>query len=101
MNVACGLDALPARCMPTRAALATRVRHAGRRARARRAAAAGCVPGRGLGSSGMTDVVVDAVDGRILGCIVLLDMDLLGTHTANSWAYTTRKTCLSAGPVSH
>jgi hypothetical protein len=42
--------------------------------------------GRGLGSSGATDVVADAVDGRILGCIVLLDMDLLEAHNANSWA---------------
>jgi hypothetical protein len=41
--------------------------------------------GRGLGSSGITDIVVDA-RGRILGCVVLLDTDLLETHTANSWA---------------
>ena len=43
-----------------------------------------CV-GRGLGSSGITDVVADA-QGRLLGCVVLLDLDLLETHSANSWA---------------
>jgi hypothetical protein len=41
--------------------------------------------GRGLGSSGITDIVADA-RGRILGCVVLLDLDLLETHSANSWA---------------
>ena len=43
-----------------------------------------CV-GRGLGSCGITDIVVDAA-GSLLGCIVLLDVDLMRTHTANSWA---------------
>lgn len=42
--------------------------------------------GRGLGSSGATDIVVDASDGRILGCVVLLDVDMMAGHTANSWA---------------
>lgn len=42
--------------------------------------------GRGLGSSGATDIVVDAADGRILGCVVLLDVELMAGHTANSWA---------------
>jgi len=42
--------------------------------------------GRDLGSSGATDIVVDAASGRILGCIVLLDVDLMAAHTANSWA---------------
>jgi hypothetical protein len=42
--------------------------------------------GRNLGSSGATDIVVDGRDGRILGCIVLLDVDLMAAHTANSWA---------------
>jgi hypothetical protein len=42
--------------------------------------------GRKLGSSGATDLVVDAADGRILGCIVMLDVDLMAGHTANSWA---------------
>jgi hypothetical protein len=41
--------------------------------------------GRDLGSSGVTDIVADA-EGRILGCIVLLDVALLETHQANSWA---------------
>ena len=41
--------------------------------------------GRGLGSSGITDIVVDA-GGRMLGCIVLLDAELLAAHGANSWA---------------
>lgn len=43
-----------------------------------------CV-GRGLGSSGITDVVADA-QGRLLGCVVLLDLDLLEAHSANTWA---------------
>lgn len=42
--------------------------------------------GRGIGSSGVTDIVVDASDNRILGCIVLLDVDCFAGHTANSWA---------------
>ncbi|WP_312518230.1 hypothetical protein [Massilia sp.] len=44
-----------------------------------------CV-GRGLGSCGITDIVVDADDGRLLGCIVLLDLDLMGERGANAWA---------------
>lgn len=42
--------------------------------------------GRNLGSSGVTDIVVDPADNRILGCIVLLDVDCFAGHTANSWA---------------
>jgi hypothetical protein len=42
--------------------------------------------GRNIGSSGVTDVVADAADGRILGCVVLLDVDAFAGHTANSWA---------------
>lgn len=42
--------------------------------------------GRNLGSSGVTDIVVDPSDNRILGCIVLLDVDCFTGHTANSWA---------------
>jgi hypothetical protein len=42
--------------------------------------------GRNIGSSGVTDIVVDASDHRILGCIVLLDVDCFDGHTANSWA---------------
>jgi len=41
--------------------------------------------GRGLGSSGITDIVVDA-SGNLLGCIVLLDLDLMATRSANAWA---------------
>jgi hypothetical protein len=41
--------------------------------------------GHGLGSSGITDIVVDA-EGRILGCVVLLDIGMLTPHGANSWA---------------
>jgi hypothetical protein len=90
VNMASGLEAVPAPWVPDAALLADL-----------RAAVAGmpdavhdlvaplllgvCI-GRGLGSSGITDIVADAVDGRILGCIVLLDMDLLAAHTANSWA---------------
>lgn len=43
-----------------------------------------CV-GHGLGSSGITDIVADA-EGRILGCVVLLDIGMLAPHGANSWA---------------
>jgi len=90
VNMASGLDAVPAPCTLDAALHADL-----------RAAVAGmpdvvrdlvgplllgvCI-GRGLGSSGITDIVADAVDGRILGCIVLLDIDLLAAHTANSWA---------------
>jgi hypothetical protein len=42
--------------------------------------------GRDIGSSGVTDIVVDKLDGRILGCVVLLDVDAFAGHTANSWA---------------
>jgi hypothetical protein len=41
--------------------------------------------GHGLGSSGITDIVADA-EGRILGCVVLLDVGMLAPHGANSWA---------------
>ena len=44
-----------------------------------------CV-GRGLGSSGITDIVLDARDGSLLGCIVLLDLDLMEARGANAWA---------------
>lgn len=42
--------------------------------------------GRGIGSSGVTDIVVDGASGSILGCVVLLDVDCFNGHTANSWA---------------
>lgn len=90
VNMASGLDAVPAPCMPD-AALRADLRAAIDGMPAAVHALVGplllgvCL-GRGLGSSGITDVVADAVDGRILGCIVLLDVDLLAAHTANSWA---------------
>lgn len=42
--------------------------------------------GRNIGSSGVTDIVVDKLDNRILGCVVLLDVDCFAGHTANTWA---------------
>jgi len=90
VNMASGLDAVPAPCTPDVALQADlRAALAGMPAAVRDLASPlllGVCVGRGLGSSGVTDIVADAVDGRILGCIVLLDMDLLETHTANSWA---------------
>ena len=56
--------------------------------------------GRGLGSSGVTDIVVDPEDGRILGCIVLLDVDTFAGHTANSWASWKENLPFLAGGVS-
>lgn len=54
--------------------------------------------GRGLGSSGITDIVLDAENGSLLGCIVLLDADLLSAHTANSWATWKDRLPFQAGP---
>lgn len=90
VNMATGLDAVPAPCTPD-AALQADVRAAltGMPVAVRDLVSPlllGICTGRGLGSSGITDIVADAVDGRILGCIVLLDLDLLESHTANSWA---------------
>jgi hypothetical protein len=42
--------------------------------------------GRDLGSSGASDIVADASDGSILGCVVMLDIDRIAQHSANSWA---------------
>ena len=56
-----------------------------------------CV-GRGLGSSGITDIVLDADDGSLLGCIVLLDMDLMGALSANAWATWKDNLPFHAGP---
>jgi len=56
-----------------------------------------CV-GRGLGSSGITDIVLDADNGSLLGCIVLLDLDLMAAHTANSWATWKDNLPFHAGP---
>jgi hypothetical protein len=90
VNMATGVDAIPSSCTPD-AALQADLRSA----LAGMPAAVldlvgplllGVCVGRGLGSSGVTDVVADAVDGRILGGIVLLDMDLMEAQTANAWA---------------
>ena len=90
VNMATGVDAIPSSCTPD-AALQADLRSA----LAGMPAAVldlvgplllGVCVGRGLGSSGVTDVVADAVDGRILGGIVLLDMDLMAAQTANAWA---------------
>jgi hypothetical protein len=55
--------------------------------------------GRNLGSSGATDIVVDAGDKRILGCIVLLDVDCFDGHTANSWATHKENLPFRAGAI--
>jgi hypothetical protein len=90
VNVASGLDAVPA------PVVADARLHADLQAAKRTMPAAvqglvaplllGVCLGRELGSSGATDIVVDAADGRILGCIVMLDVDLMAGHTGNSWA---------------
>jgi hypothetical protein len=57
--------------------------------------------GRGIGSSGVTDIVVDKESGRILGCVVLLDVDCFDGHTANSWAtHKENLPFLAAGGIS-
>jgi len=90
INMATGVDAVPSSCTPDDVLQGDL-----RSALAGMPAAVldlvgplllGICVGRGLGSSGATDIVADAVDGRILGCIVLLDMDLMGARTANAWA---------------
>lgn len=55
--------------------------------------------GRNIGSSGVTDIVVDAFDNRILGCVVLLDVDCFAGHTANSWATHKENLPFVAGTV--
>jgi len=89
VNVASGMDAVPVAALPD-ATLRADLRAAllGMPASVRALVdplLLGICLGRGLGSSGVTDIVVDA-QGRILGCVVLLDLDLLEVHTANSWA---------------
>jgi len=89
VNVASGMDAVPVAALPD-SHLRADLREAllGLPAAVRDLVdplLLGICLGRGLGSSGLTDIVVDA-QGRILGCVVLLDLDLLETHTANSWA---------------
>jgi hypothetical protein len=89
VNVASGWDAVPALAEPD-ARLRADLREAllGMPAAVRglvEPLLLGICLGRDLGSSGATDIVVDA-DGRILGCIVMLDVAMLETHKANSWA---------------
>lgn len=89
VNLASGLDAVPVPVAPTPVLR----RELGEAIAGMPAAVRGLVDplllgvclGQGLGSSGITDIVVDG-EGRILGCVVLLDMELLGPHGANSWA---------------
>jgi hypothetical protein len=90
VNVASGLAAVPAP-VAADAALRADLRAAldGMPAAVRHLVAPlllGVCLGRGLGSSGATDIVVDAASGRILGCIVLLDVDLMAHRGANAWA---------------
>jgi hypothetical protein len=101
VNVASGLSAVPAAAAPD-AQLRADVRSAvlGMPAAVRDLVdplLLGICLGRDLGSSGVTDIVVDA-DGRILGCVVLLDVGLLETHSANSWATWKENLPFAAGP---
>jgi len=90
INMATGVDAVPSSCSPDDALLADlRSALAGMPAAVLELVGPlllGVCVGRGLGSSGVTDIVADAVDGRILGCIVVLDLDLMEAQTANAWA---------------
>lgn len=89
VNLASNLDALPVPVAPTPALR----RELGDAIAGMPAVVRGLVDplllgvclGHGLGSSGITDIVADA-EGRILGCVVLLDIGMLGPHGANSWA---------------
>jgi len=90
VNLASGLDADPAALKPD-AAMSADLMEALRGMPAFLLDAVdplllGICLGRNIGSSGVTDIVVDKVDGRILGCVVLLDVDAFAGHTANSWA---------------
>lgn len=89
VNLASGLDAVPVPAAPTPGLR----RDLGEAIAGMPAAVRGLVDplllgiclGHGLGSSGITDIVADA-DGRILGCVVLLDVGMLAGHGANTWA---------------
>ena len=89
VNLASGLDALPVPVAPTpalRRELGDAI--AGMPAAVRSLVdplLLGVCLGHGLGSSGITDIVADG-EGRILGCVVLLDIGMLGPHGANAWA---------------
>ena len=101
VNVASGLDAVPVAAMADaglRADLSTAL--LGMPAAVRALVdplLLGICLGRNLGSSGVTDIVADA-GGRILGCIVLLDIGLLEQHTANSWASWKENLPFQQGP---
>jgi hypothetical protein len=89
VNMATGIDAVPASCKPDALRADLHAALAGMPTSVldlMDPLLLGVCVGRGLGSSGATDVVADAVDGRILGCVVLLDMDAMEAHTANTWA---------------
>lgn len=52
---------------------------------------------RGLGSSGITDVVADAY-GTILGSVTLLDVDCVAGRSANAWATWKENTPFAPAP---
>ncbi|WP_296949871.1 hypothetical protein [uncultured Massilia sp.] len=102
VNLASGIDAVPAPAQPDARLLAD-LRQALRGMPASvldlvSPLLLGICLGHGLGSSGATDIVVDARDGRILGCIVLLDVDVMAGHTANSWATWKENLPFHGGP---
>jgi len=90
VNLATGVDAVP-EALPVDAALRTDLEEAlaGMPERVRALVAPrllGICIGRGLGSCGITDIVLDAGDNSLLGCIVLLDAGLMAECGANAWA---------------
>ena len=90
VNVATGVDAVP-EALPVDAALRADLEAAlaGMPERVRVLVAPrllGICIGRGLGSCGITDIVLDANDNGLLGCIVLLDAELMEGRGANAWA---------------
>jgi hypothetical protein len=90
VNVATGLAAIPEKVEPDarlRADLDTALRGMPQAVLDRvTPLLLGICLGRNLGSSGASDVVADASDGRILGCVVMLDVARIAEHSANSWA---------------
>jgi hypothetical protein len=90
VNLATGVDAVP-QALPVDAALRADLEAAlaGMPAAVRTLVAPrllGICIGRGLGSCGITDIVLDAHDNSLLGCIVLLDAELMAGRGANAWA---------------
>jgi hypothetical protein len=104
VNVASGLDAVPAAVEPDDALRADLheavLRMPGAILELVGPLLLGVCLGRNIGSSGVTDIVVDARDNRILGCVVLLDVDCFVGHTANSWATHKENLPFCAGQVS-